>query len=82
MFKATVSVLINFDFPSNLTNYYKRTNDLSSSANAGMTILNLVLETDTKLLNRLNKRLARKEKPALEPLNLKMDNFERFRYRC
>jgi len=82
VFKTAVSVLINFDFPSRTKLYRKRVEDLNAECNNNMSILSLVLPEDHKRLHKLNSRNQKKGTPQLEELNLRMGEFERFRYRC
>lgn len=82
IFKAPVSVLFNFDFPTSYGNYKKRLNDVKHKINSNISILSLILDEDKILLEKVNSRLAKKEENQLSELNLKMQEFERFRYRC
>ncbi|CAG9322525.1 unnamed protein product [Blepharisma stoltei] len=82
IFKCPVSVLINFDFPSSISNYRKRVSDVSDDINTNMSILSLILQEDLHQLEKLNRRLEKKEEKPVEKLGLKMEEFEKFRYRC
>ena len=82
IYKVPVSVLINFDFPTSFKVYNKRLADLSSDINSGISIMSLLLEDEEFLLRKTNKRLEKMGKNSIEALVLKMDQFEKFRYRC
>lgn len=82
IYRNPVNVLINFDFPTSRKLYRKRISDIKDQKNAKVTILNFVLSTDTELLENTNQKLRKTQKNAIEELNLKMSEFEKFRYRC
>ena len=82
IFKVPVSVLLNFDFPSTRGIYARRVADISCPESANFTVLNLVREQDRPVMLKLNKSLRKREQAEIAPLQLKMDEFERFRYRC
>lgn len=82
IFKVPTSVLLNFDFPSNQGNYHRRVADISCPESANFTILSLIEDSDQDTLSKLNKSLRKKEQPEIAPLQLKMEEFEKFRYRC
>jgi len=81
IFKVPVSVLMNFGMPSSSKLLKKRVADMSSEINAGMSILTLVSGDEQEVFQRVSKRMEKHGRP-FEKLQLKMDQFERFRYRC
>lgn len=82
IYKAPISVLLNFDFPTNFGNYRKRLTDVQHKINSNISILSLCMDQDKIMLEKINKRLEKKEENLLTELNLNMQEFERFRYRC
>jgi len=82
IFKVPISALLNFDFPSNQGNYHRRVADISCPESANFTILSLIEEGDRDTLGKLNKALRKKEQTDISQLQLKMEEFEKFRYRC
>lgn len=81
IFKVPVSVLMNFGMPSSSKIFKKRVADMSSEINAGMSILTLVSGEEQEIFEKVNRRMEKQGRP-FEKLQLKMDQFERFRYRC
>lgn len=83
IFKVPVSVLMNFGMPSSSKLFKKRIADMSSEINAGMSILTLVSSEEQELetFNKISKRMEKQGRP-FEKLQLKMEQFEKFRYRC
>jgi superfamily II DNA/RNA helicase len=73
--------MINFDLPSNSKLFKKRIQDVTSDINQGMSILTLIQSSDSEVFEKISKRLEKTGK-IFEALHLKMDQFERFRYRC
>jgi ATP-dependent RNA helicase DDX56/DBP9 len=82
IYKSPVSVLINFDMPTSYKVFTKRLSDASTQYNAGMSILNLIDTQELNLLTRIKKKLEKLGKDSIEKLSLRMDQFEKFRYRC
>lgn len=82
VYKTPVSVLFNFEFPTNINVYRKRLADVTADISSNITVLSFVLPEDVPMLEKLQKRFAKKNEGQLEDLKLKMTEFERFRYRC
>ena len=82
IYKVPVSVLINFDFPSSSRIFNKRVSDVSTDFNSDMSLLSLVDPEEEIQLLKIKKRLDKLGKINFEPLTLKNDQFEKFRYRC
>lgn len=83
IFKVPVSVLMNFGMPSSSKLLKKRIADMSSEINVGMSMLTLVSseEQELEIFNKIGKRMEKQGRP-FEKLQLKMEQFEKFRYRC
>ena len=81
IFKVPVSVLINFDLPSTSKLFKKRIQDVTSDINQGMSVLTLITGQDQERFEKIAKRMEKTGK-EFEKLQLKMEQFEKFRYRC
>jgi ATP-dependent RNA helicase DDX56/DBP9 len=82
VYKTPVSVLFNFEFPTSINVYRRRLQDVTADISSNITVLSFVLPEELPLLEKLQRRFAKKEEAKLEDLQLKMTEFERFRYRC
>lgn len=82
IYKASISVLINFDFPSNTRLFKRRVTDISSERSQNLSLLSLIEPNELKTFGQVSKKLLKQGRMPFELLEVKMDQFEKFRYRC